>query len=459
VKIQPALRASRARIAAALASCLLFVSVHAHAEVTVAEAKGYRFFTEGRINTFASLGWGDDFPTPSPNPDGGPPHGVIGETALYAQGQNTDQDDARGKYFAVRGRNGFLATVLALGMRKDLGAGTNIKSYVGLWGHAEAFNRDRANPSQFDVREGYLTVEGPWGSFTAGRQLGLFGRISAEIDFNYGHNYGLGYPCGDTQGPTCGHIGTGVMFPGFAAGFLYSTPSLAGLHLHVGLYDPVRILGAWNRANIARPEAALSFEQKFAENGLVKLQAETLWQPVSRVESSQTTPATKNMITQTVWGVAAGGRFELGPVRAGASFFRGRGLGQYYALQNSPVVFAQNYDLRSFTGIYGQAALVFGPVQIAAGAGRVSVDQLEADKVDATTSNAKSQTGLSAAFYYSLSESLVLGIDYFRFQADWYGARRSTTDPGTGMTVVLPGYITPEKQVVSYINVGATFHW
>jgi hypothetical protein len=86
------------------------------------------------------------------------------------------------------------------------------------------------------------------------------------------------------------------------------------------------------------------------------------------------------------------------------------------------------------------------------------VDQLQYDKTDATLSNAKSQTGVSAAVYYALSESLVFGLDYFRFQADWYGAPRSTTD-AAGNTVILPGYITPERQVVNYINLGATFHW
>jgi hypothetical protein len=53
----------------------------------------------------------------------------------------------------------------------------------------------------------------------------------------------------------------------------------------------------------------------------------------------------------------------------------------------------------------------------------------------------------------------VLGLDYFRFQSDWYGAPRSGIDPTTGLPVGLGGFITPERQVVSYLNAGATFHW
>lgn len=448
----------RAWFVAALASSVLLTAGETRAEVTLAEAKGFQFFTDGRINTFASLGFGDEFPEATPNTDGGPPHAPVGETALYAQGQNSDQDDSKGKYFAVRGRNGFMGTVLALGMRKDVTATTKVKGYISLWGHAESFNRDRTNFSDFDVREGYMAFEGPWGNLTAGRALGLFGRMSTDIDFNYGHNFGLGYPCGDAQGPTCGHIGTGVMFPGFAAGFQYSTPSLGGLKLHAGLYDPVRLLGAWNRAAIARPEGAISFETKFGKTGMFKLQAEGMVQPLSRLQVDPMTMQ-KSLRSENVWGAAGGARFEYGVFRLGAAAFRGKGLGQYYALQNSPVVFSpQSYDIRSFTGLYAQAAVVVDKVQLSAGAGRVSVDLLPGDKKDYTLSNAKSQTGISAAVYYHLSEALVLGLDYFRFQADWHGAPRSGLD-AAGAPVLLSGFLAPEKQVVTYINAGATFHW
>ena len=184
------------RAFAAFGLCLCWSSL-ARAELTLVERDGWSFFTEGRINTFASVGFGDEFPLASPNPNGGPSHTVVGETALGAAGQNTDQDDAANEYFAVRGRNGFLGSILGLGLRRKLSDTTSAKGFVALWAHAETYNRDRTNFSDFDVREGYVSFEGPWGSLTAGRALGLFGRISTEIDFNYGHNFGLGYPCGD----------------------------------------------------------------------------------------------------------------------------------------------------------------------------------------------------------------------------------------------------------------------
>lgn len=432
----------------AMSVCLLWSSA-ARAELTVADTNGWRLYTEGRINTFASLGFGDDFPTPPP----GSSYSVVGEGAPGAAGQNSEQDDVNNKYFAIRGRNGFLATILGFGMVRDLTPTTKVKGYIALWGHAETYDRSRSYTSEFDVREGYLNFDGPWGGFTAGRMLGLFGRISTEIDFNYGHNFGLGNPCGDIQGPTCGHIGTGVMFPGFASGFAYATPTLAGFKLQVGIFDPVRVLGAWNRAPIPRPEGALSFEHHLGGTNLLKLQVEGMWQPVARgTIDAAGTPST---VTSKVWGSAFGGRVEVGPVRFGAAVFAGQGLGQYYALQNSPVAFnTATKELRFFKGLYAQAAVVLGPLQLAAGAGQVRVDELEADKIDGALSNAKSQTGLSAAAYYGLSENLVLGLDYFRFQTDWYGA--PIIDPATSGVI---GRHAPERQVVNYINAGATYHW
>jgi hypothetical protein len=243
---------------------------------------------------------------------------------------------------------------------------------------------------------------------------------------------------------------------------VYSTPSFGGLKLKAGFFDPVRLLGAWNRVPIVRPEGTLTFERQLSPTTLLKLGVEGMYQPVARTESRtdpntmETTLVNRN---DAVWGVAGGGRIEVGPVRFGASAFRGKGLGAYVALQNSSSSFNQaTYDLRSFTGVYAQAALVLGRAQLSAGAGRVIDDQLDEDKVAAGSSELKSQTGFSLGFYYSVTDYLVLGLDYFRFQTDWWGAPNSTYDANNDL-VLLPGVLTPEQQIINFINAGATLHW
>jgi hypothetical protein len=209
---------------------------------------------------------------------------------------------------------------------------------------------------------------------------------------------------------------------------------------------------------------------------LLKVQAEGMYQYVAQLGKDR---------EDKVWGVAGGVRLEAGPLRLGLSAYHGKGLGSYVALQNAPSSFDQVYrDLRTFTGVYAQLALVLGREQISAGIGRVLDHQLESDKnghlvfddmgqpvIDPATgqqaldlnpaagvSNLKYQTGISAAFYHHVSDNLVLGFDYFLFRTDWWGARNSMLD-ANGAIVLLPGYLPGEKQTVHFFNLGATFVW
>jgi hypothetical protein len=212
----------------------------------------------------------------------------------------------------------------------------------------------------------------------------------------------------------------------------------------------VRLLGGWERVSYVRPEGALLFEQRFSPAFLLKAQVEGMYQPMAILGADR---------TDAVWGVAGGARIEAGPVRLGASAFHGKGLGVYVALQNSGSMFNQaTKNFRTFTGIYAQSALVFGPLQVSLGAGRVLDSQLPEDKIQESVSGLKTQMGASLAVYYRMTDNLVLGADYFRFQTDWWGAPNSTLDD-MNTVVILPGVLTPEKQVIHFINMGATFHW
>jgi hypothetical protein len=461
VRIQNSLARSGVLCGLTLGAYLVAVRP-AVAEVALVERNGWTFFTDGRVNAFASQGIGDGFPQPTPNTNVdangvAPQHNVVGSGQPFTAGYESTQGDANGKYNAARVRSGFLASILAFGMRRRISETSTVKSYISLWGTAQTYARDRTQDvgksasKGFDVREGWVGFEGAWGGLVAGRQGGLFGGTSASIDFLYGHNYGLGLPCVDDFYASCGHIGTGALGPGFAAGFVYSTPSLGGLRLQIGIFDPVRLLGAWERVPYPRPEGTLSFERRISERLMFRLAVEGMYQPMG---SPGVAPRSSE-----VWGVAGGGRIEAGPVRFGASAFRGKGLGAYVALQNSSSSFnTLTNELRSFTGLYAQGALVLGRVQISIGAGRVIDDQLASDKEDAGLSGLKSQTGASLGLYFNLSENVVLGVDYFRFQTDWWGAPNSMID-ASGAVVILPGNLAPEKQVMNFFNAGATFHW
>jgi hypothetical protein len=404
-----------------------------------------------------------------------PPHDLVGTGGqLFNAGFAQDQG-YNGKYFGERVRSGFLGSIIAFGVKRDVTEKTSVKSYVALWGTAQSNARDRffdtfggrppdsKNPYKgFDVREGWVGVDGPGGTLIGGRQNGILGGISTEIDFLYGHNFGLGLPCVETYFPACGHIGTGALGPGNGAGFTYVTPSMGGVRLKVGLYDPVRLLGAWERVPYPRPEGALWFERRFSDALMVKVQVEGMYQYMAQYGAIVNDPTMKPREDQ-VWGVAGGGRLEWGHLRLGLSAFQGKGLGAYIALQNASSTFEPaSRDFRYFTGMYAQTALVFGREQISAGIGQVIAHQLTADKIDPNKSNLKRQAGISAAFYHRVAENLVLGFDYLMFRADWWGAPASITvigADGNPAPQVTGGTLAGEKQTVHFFNAGATFHW
>src|SRR5207253_3099948 len=145
-----------------------------------------------------------------------------------------------------RVRSGFVGNVLAFGVRHDVTAYTKATAYIATWHEIETEARRKYREDFPDVREGYLRLDGPWGSLLVGRALTLFSRGATEIDFLYGHRYGVGNPAGfDANGPSGGHVGYGVIANGFGAGIMYATPSFHGLMLTAGFYDPNRFVGLY----------------------------------------------------------------------------------------------------------------------------------------------------------------------------------------------------------------------
>ena len=461
---------------ACLGLCLasgLFWSRNAAAEVKLVETDGWTFSFDGRVDSFLSGFQGEDFPLATP----GQPHTVMGfgkgADGVPDVGWNSStQFDKDRKLLGARVRSGLLGNILGFGLTKQVSDTLVVKGYVALWSTIETLGRDKWAPINAEARIGYFTATGPWGSISAGRMLGLIGRTSYDIDVAYGHGYGLGLPCTDSLGPACGHIGTGVLFPGYSAGILYSSPVIAGVQLNYGLYDPVSLgagaIGDWTRTPYPRQEAALTLTRPFGMGGnFFHVGVEGTFQPLGRLVTTMdptTNATTLSNASTSIWGVSGGARVELGPLRAGASGFRGRGIGIGNALQKitatsdddqgSAAPTGLTYQLRTFTGFYGQVgAFLMQKVLVTAGYGMGMVDQLPVDKVNPNLSVIHTQTGISGAVYYHLSDSLVLGIDYFRFRASWYGA--PTIDTNNQPT----GKFAGELQTLNFLNVGLTYHW
>jgi hypothetical protein len=418
------------RIVHVIGLSLLVVLVFAggaRAEIPVAETNGWTFYIDGRLNAFLSHSRGDQLPDPQGN---GLNHTLTGGGVV------TDLDNTGdGKFSITRVKSGFLGDILGAGVRRKLSEDTTLTGYFALWSTIES-NRQRFASTPIDVREAWLRASGSWGTFQAGRALGLYSRGHVEIDFLYAHGNGVGFPCTESGGvngigPACGQIGFGVIFPFFASGFTYATPSVGGLTATVGLYEPALVAGHWDRTPLPRGEGEVAYDATLGNKGKLHLFANGLLQQLGEHSTTRNT---------TVYGWAGGRRVELGPVRLGAGYYRGKGIGFSYAIENSTALYnSTTGNLRTFDGLYGQLMLVLGKIDLSAGIGQSRL-HLIADDATVEFENSsfpKTQTGINAGIFYHLNEYVVLGFDFFQAKYTWTLGDKQTVNTGSlGVTFV-----------------------
>jgi hypothetical protein len=467
-----------------LASGLL-TSGRAAAEVTIVKGQTWEVYVAGRAGAFLSYNWGEGPPVPPANqPDSmiqapvgagvdtfQPPHGVIYEYDAMGMPITTKQ----GKIQKMRVRSGTHSNILTLGMHKQLSPTIKLTAQMSIWGTIESddtkgvtslpANGIRDNGVSADFREGFLQLDAPWGSVTAGRFMGIVGRGATEIDTLYGHGYGVGFPIvsrgfnlpatGDVNfpGPTAGMGGFGLLAGYQAAGVMYATPSLSGLKVSVGVFDASNYgLAAWNTTRIPRPEAEVAYDlhagninlHVFGSGGVQKLY-------------NGNSP-----LNATIWAANYGGRFEIGPLHIGAGGFMGKGAGVVYAFDDNPAmtststttnvfnpatnmnVAIKDYQVRMTRGYFGMAQVALGPVDIGGGVGQTQILLLDEDKAVLTTktlpdgsmvqaiSPLKTLTGFFGAVVYHINESLHLDVDFMNGSFKWYNTEHQKMNVVSG---------------------------
>jgi hypothetical protein len=274
----------------------------------------------------------------------------------------------------------------------------------------------------------------------------LFSRGSYELHYNYGYRYGVGaqFSLGPEAGQSYGMVGFGLPVATHSAGVYYSTPSLAGLSVSLGLFDATQYDVTYNRTNTPRPEAELAYE--FATEGFkAKVFGNGAFQKLYKQQNDKD--------SATLWGVSGGAGLELGPIQVGGNYFLGKGVGLTHAFAQTqgqvphlvgpnvhPITMAPIVpeQLRKFDGFAALAQYATGVFDIRAGFGQSRAHQLDVDKAVPTPALIKTQTAISAGFVFHVNESLHPSIDYLRGMYRWYGG---------------------PKQDVNFINLGATIDW
>jgi hypothetical protein len=442
-------------------SLVLALAGSASAEKILMKADGWEVFTDGRVAGFVSQVNGDG------NPSGGQPGNSVvtypdgtmvrdtvlgGGWSVATPNQNTQvSPPVQGTANQTRIRTGFLGNQFNFGVRGQVTPYTTVTGYISIWAFIESVSQAKASANQADVRQGYAKLEGPWGSFLAGRTRTLFSRGATDIDVLYAHRWGVGFPGAtaiDSSGPTAGQVGFGVMGSGFAAAMIYGTPVLGGFHLNIGAFDPSTLSGgSLTRTGYPRAEAEATFERTFGGSGKIVLFVNGLYQNVYK--SGFCDPATNGGPCETTAaGVGYGGRFELGPVHIGLAGHYGQGLGLGYALENSPGAFDDQGNPRRIDGYYAQSQFVLGRFDLFAGWGITRIFLTPLDKAGVSNTAAtpdpspesiiKYQMGTNAGVVFNMSPNVHFDLEYFRAQAAWW---------------------LGEKQVLNTADFGMTFNW
>ena len=463
-----------------LVTALCLVPRPAAAEKVLAHVDGWEVYTDGRAAGFVSFAYGDGYPqsdygldtTMKYVPVDTPQEGG-GFRSISNQGVAIDPSLTGGAAVYNQGhinlwriRSGFISNVFGFGLRNRLTENITASVYLQFWAFVENNGRQKNLPNYPDARQGYAKLEGAWGALTVGRTRTLFSRGATDIDVMYAHRWGVGWPGKlDNNGPTLGMLGFGVLGSGFSSAFIYGTPTILGLQLNVGLFDPVQLQGSgsWTRTGFVRPEAELTYDRTFANGwGRVVLFANGAYQkvykdgycaPILDTETMKNIPC-----DQTVVGVGYGGRLELGPVHLGVAGHYGQGLGIYYAVEASDAAQDKEGNLRTISGTYVQAQVVIRKVDLFAGWGIAQVFLTDYDNKHKAQdprdpnnpaaqifpfSVTKGQMGINAGVVYNMTPSLHFDLDFFRAQADWYPVNN------------FPG----AQQVVWVGNGGMTLSW
>jgi hypothetical protein len=440
----------------ALAATALMWGHSANAEVKLAEAGGWTFTTDGRVNGFVSHVWGEN------RPEGLTELAWVG----FNESGDSGQADSEGKLRKTRIRSGYVPSTLAFNVSKQLTNGLKLKGRVEIG--FQIANVDPVfvgNPTWMDPRAVYLDLGGFWGSVRVGRDLGLFARGNLFMNYELGHAYGVGFPCAYEKvfGGACGHVGFGTLWPDFHAQMTYTTPSIGDVfELSAGIFDPRTVpTYSWTQTPLPRFEGEAVAHHNFSEGWGFKAWVNGVHQRVGIGADIDPSSAVVNNqdFTQDVQGVGGGLQGYLGPVKAGVAGYTGKGMDAFEVLTFNPILMGlanrPNYQRRFRTSkaILAEASVTIGTTWVMGGFGKTFLDRHSSDVPQDTVGAVpliRSHTGISAGIFHRM-ENIVFGIDYFRAQYG-FDARLIELDDGTLSYVDV-------SQTVNIVNGGMTLEW
>jgi Gram-negative porin len=389
----------------------------ARAELVLYDKDGWTVKHDGLAQGFYHVGMGDAAPS----------GGVTPIRFDFLGSYPPDGPD--NNFLGSRFRSGWTGGRFNWRITNQLTERTKISAYLGIAYSISTQNAPPATNNNWDIRNGFLQIEGGWGDLVIGRSVGLYtlGSIISTINITSAAR-GFGHACGlDGDGLGCYTTGYGVKFPGFWAGAFYTTPEMGGLRIKVAALDPVKL------GSDAMMVGAVPVSQEFARTPLPAFQVLAMynatlgglklnpyfngyWQQAGRAGASTTVNA---------MGGGAGVDLQFGPLKLGAGGTLEEGNTLYVPLFGAEIIDGAG-QLRSGNSFYVQAMLTLGSLDINGGFGRAALNQSDNDQLNNLNIN-KDQRNIYGGLQYHVGP-LTWVAEFSLLHHRWYAGNTQSVN-------------------------------
>ena len=358
------------------------------------EPSGWSFSVDGNVNAFYVYSTGKNA-----NLAGG-------QAARTSTGDNS------------RIQTGLLPSKFGFGVQGPASNGVQLRGYFGLYPQIQNSNTKTARGAQIDMREIYAAASGDFGEVLFGRTLSLFQRNAIVQDMTL---FGVGATADNTSngGTTLGRIGFGYVYPDFNASFRYTTPSMSGTTLSVGLYDPSKIKAG--TANGAAAELTADESDAPRIEGELNISLSQLSEGSNLAisgmyQEAQPTAQGAGGKEIEAKGIHVGGTLVGGPIAFTAHYYNGECLG--ITLQMDSGAMSGDGKCRDHDGYYVQGTYNYGAGKLGASWGGSYQDKAgnDGDGYDPK----EKQEMYTLGIYHNLAPEWLAVAEYSHAEESWY---------------------------------------
>ncbi len=294
------------------------------------------------------------------------------------------------------------------GISTNDGGSPNLQVGSGNYGHTAL------GTAGLDVRQAFLTVGNKeFGTIMAGRNIGLFASDAILNDMTL---LGVGAGNGNYAAPantSLGSIGLGYIYTDWLAQIDYTTPTVSGANLTVGIFDPLNTLGQVP-ANHSTP----GFQAKATYTiGNLYLSASGLYQRqrLDCADPSLNVAACSIGASYLQYSSAAldlGGKYTAGPFQFMGWYYRGSGVGTtgLFVLSNDSFGHPRGSE-----GFIAQVTYTYGQTKYGINYGESKLDPTALDRANGLLVEMNNKW--TAGVYHHLTKDLLLVGEVSRIQS------------------------------------------